>query len=484
MNTKLLKIVGVLLGIVLVYALVVVGSNAFHRTGNGTVATQAELEMWSVFDTSDDMQPILTDLRNKYGIKVNYRSFTDMAEYRETLLRELASGQGPDIFAMHNTWLPKYRALATPLPEEQLGFTPEKVRKQFVDTVAVDFIRPSENKTNARRFESVDQIFGLPQYVDSLALWYNADIFKRVLEKPFARPEPTWAGAKRDAAGLSVPDADDDEGFRLTGIAAGRADNISRGKELFYTLFLQYGGSQATSDAAYPQVASSGRVRTGNAGTSALDFLSRFTRDAELPEYSWNAEMGQGAPEMEIDAFVRGKVASIAGYSYYYDLIAKSVHQYQRKNITGLVDLSDVAAAPIPQLSDPASGDPKVALADYFALSVAQSSKYPTQAWQAILYLTGREAVSKYAEATGRPASRRDVLVGQQQQDGPVATFARQAVYAETLKMADPDKFHAAVAEVMTRVADGTVQPRAGIATLDRYLKCLEQNKGSCVLGG
>ncbi|MCF7836729.1 extracellular solute-binding protein [Candidatus Gracilibacteria bacterium] len=452
MQAKLFKLLLVLGGIILVWIL------AFFILGKKDVGPTTKIEFWNVFDTTETMEPFLKDFTSRTGIRVNYRNFTDLKDYRETLLLELASGGGPDVLAVHATWIPKYRSLLLPLPVE-LG-SAEMVSRDFLDAVAGTVIFKEEVSEKELKQGRVvkDEVFALPMYLDTLALFYNQPLFRNILSKPYPAPELTWAGVRDDAMKLSTKDLTDSEGFRLAGIALGRADNISRGVDIFYDLYHQFGG-QNLSAAGREQVRDdAGKVY--NPLSVSLEFLTAFSRDSRNQEYSWNSKMGLAAPEKELHAFARGKVAMMVGYSYYYDEIQKLLGQTNRFG-DQVIPISAVKIAPLPQVRDPLEGNPKTAIADFFALAVAKSSAKPFASWQLILDLTARDSQSKYFTATKKSTSRRD-LVEAQKADSIFGVFAEQAVYADVLPVADDELFDAAVADVLNRVSDGELKPVEG----------------------
>jgi ABC-type glycerol-3-phosphate transport system substrate-binding protein len=491
---KLLVIIG---GIILVYLLIVL--LRFDKT---PLQAKVELTFWHVYDKTDDIQPLLDQFQAANpGVKVSYRSFTNLPEYRETLISELAAGQGPDVFAVNNSWIPKYTKILQPLPSE-LGLTPALVRDTFVPTVGEDVILTEEttDKNVPKDVLKKESVLALPMYVDSLALFYNEKIFRNVLSRPSTRPQTIWfrdddsgataarEGVREDAIKVSIPDDEDPsgEGFRLSGIALGRADNISRGVDLFYLLYLQMGGRDFFNDNGELAVAmehvNDPLGRNYNPAILALDFLTRFTRNHRYAEYSWSAAMGQDALERELDPFVRGKVAMVVGYSYYYEQIQNLIKQYAGKRTPTMLRLEDVKIAPIPQVFDPELGYPKVALADYFALAVSRNSAHPKEAWQLILYLTSHDVLRQYHAATNRPTSRRD-LVSEQAADSLFGVFAEQAVYATSLFMPDDEKYDLAVGLMLDRVADGLDTPETGLQKMATNLKCFLDGRSDCLLG-
>ncbi|MFA6458221.1 MAG: extracellular solute-binding protein [Patescibacteria group bacterium] len=441
MQKKLLKILAVIGGLIVVWLLL------FLIFGRPKADPGKTLEFWSVFDSSEDIQPLLDDFTEETGIKVNYRNFTDLNDYRETLLIELAAGEGPDVFVIHNTWLTKYKNFLRTLPIE-LGYPLTNVSKDFVSVVGDTLL--------LKDAAGIEQLFGLPMYVDSLGLFYNKTYFRNVLTKAYAAPELTWEGVRDDSVGLTQLQPNSSTGFRLAGIALGRADNISRGVDIFYNLYHQFGGGDLLAESSSV---------SNKIVLAALDFLTSFSRNPLNQEYSWNTNITVDLPQQEISAFVHGRVAMILGFSYYYDQIKASLGVGDNS-----ITLDEVGVAPLPQIGDPLLGNAKVAVADFFTLAVAKSSASPVEAWRLILELTSREAEEKYFQATKKPTSRRD-LIDSERADPAVGVFVDQAVYADTLELAADTVFDSAIASVLNRISDGTLTPAAGASELTEIFK-------------
>ncbi len=440
MQKKVWKPIAIISGIILIWTL------NFFIFGESTKRTaRPTLEFWSVFDTTDEMSPMLDDFTRATGIRVNYRSFADLAEYRETLLFELAAGKGPDVAAIHAEWLPKYRDLLVPLPEE-LGYSQKDLQKYFLDGVVESVVVD-------------DEIFGLPMYLDTLAIFYNKTFFRNVLSKPYATPEAKWSGIREDVIGLTVPDAEDPTGFFRSGIALGRADNITRGVDIFYNLYLQFGGADLPDSAR--ERAKDDNGKNYNPLSATLEFLTTFSRNSANREYCWSAEMGAD-PEKEISEFARGRVAMIAGYSYYFDEIKKAIKTNRTKNP---IDFGEVAIAPFPQIYDT-----KKIAADFFTLSVTKFSEHPLESWRLILELTSRDSQSKYFEQTNKTTSRRD-LVEEQKDDSIFGVFAEQSVFADVVPMSDDELFDSAVAETLDQISDGERTTTEAARTLSKFFR-------------
>ncbi len=399
-----------------------------------------ELTYYKVFDDSDVIQPIIDEYVAKHpGLKINYRKFSDFEEYEKTILNEMAEGEGPDIFSMQNTWFKSnYKKLA-PLPST-MG-TPGDFESTFVDVAYKDLVGTDQ--------DGLEQVFALPMTVDTLALYYNKDHFEDRLASQ-GKPSSTWEGIKDDVYLLNKEDSSFDR-FEVSGIAMGRADNISRGVDILYLLFLQYGVD------FYDDILSEAKFAGKKGGVftyparEALDLFTSFA-DEQNKNYSWNEYVvDDDTGGKEVEAFAAGEVSMIIGYSYTYADIVNYINVLE-SNGKQAIDKNAIRVAPIPQIYDPAvSTDKRVTYASYFAETVSRNSEYPDLAWDFLIELTSKKNLEYYFDETKKPTSRRDMI--EDQRSSPIyGVFADQIGFAESFPILDyylyKDLFSEVIADV------------------------------------
>lgn len=403
--------------------------------------SKVELTYYKVFDDSDVMQPLIDEFITGYpGLKINYRMFSDFEEYEKTILNEMAEGEGPDIFSMQNTWFTSNYKKLTPMPPE-LGGLPANFEKTFVNVAYNDLVR-----TNP---DGVMSIYGVPLTVDTLALYYNKDHFEDRLASQ-GRPSLTWEGIKEDVQFLTKEDESFDR-FEVSGIAMGRADNISRGVDILYMLFLQYGVkfyNDNMSEATF-----TGKVSGvfDYPALDALDFYSSFA-DPDQKHFTWNEYVADDdSDEKELEAFSRGDVSMFFGYAYAYDQILDYI-KINSANGVNHIDKDAIRVAPAPQIYDPeVSSEKRVAYASYFAETVSRNCERPDIAWDFLIFLTKKEQLDYYFEKTGKPTSRRD-MIDDQKVDPTYGVFAEQTGYAESFPVIDYYLYKDLFADVINEV--------------------------------
>ena len=234
----------------------------------------------------------------------------------------MAAGNGPDIFLIHNDWLPSFKNKIEPISNNILG--EQEFRQNFVDVAIDDFI-------------SEGQIYALPLSVDSLALYYNKDLFNA---EGIASPPDTWE--KFDEAVKKLTKIDQYNNPTLSGAAMGTAYNINRSTDILGLRMFQ-NGNQMIND--------KGRVTLNNdQGRVAMEYYTKFAR-SNSPLYTWNSSKHDS-----IDSFYESTAAMMINYSWHYSTV-------KSKNAK-----LNFAVAPVPQ---PSSGQP-VNYANYWGFASAK----------------------------------------------------------------------------------------------------------------
>lgn len=376
------------LGLVLLIVIVVILINPFKEKA----AAPVTLEFWSVFDDSIVYQPLLAKYRELYpNVTINYHK-KNVSSYEKELVDALAAGRGPDIFSIHNSWLPKHKEKMAAAPETLIA--PSRFNEVFVDVAGQDFIY--ENK-----------IYALPLSVDSLALFYNKDLFNSA---GLTSAPKTWTEFNSAVEKLTKRDVKNN--IIQAGAALGTAKNINRSTDILTALMLQSGATMVNKDkteAAFNQSLSSSGENF-NPGRQALTFYTNFANPT-LKVYTWN-----GLQHYSIDAFVEGQTAMMLNYAY------------QLPTVRARASHLNFGVAALPQIS---ATSKKITFANYWAQAVNQGSVNQAAAWQFLAWLSSQENSREYLSATEKPAARRD-LVEEQKTETDLGVFAQQSLYAKS----------------------------------------------------
>src|SRR5689334_9136159 len=110
------------------------------RSGPG--GKQVTLKIWKPFVDSGQMQPLLSAYQADHpNVQFEYTE-KNIDGYEANLLDALASGNGPDIFSINNSWLPKYLDKTAPAPDSV--FTYKDYKDTFVDIVTQNFTKDNK----------------------------------------------------------------------------------------------------------------------------------------------------------------------------------------------------------------------------------------------------------------------------------------------------------------------------------------------------
>lgn len=404
-------------------------------------AEPVQLTIWRVFDQDETFVGLMQAYRKAHpNVSIIYKTLR-YEEFPTELVRAIAKGEGPDIFSIRNTWVGEYQDLMAPLPdtltipfvevkgalkkETYITLKTEKtlnqrdLRNQFADVVAKDVVRayqPDPGKTPEQR------IFALPLALDTLALYFNRDLFNAA---GIAEPPTTWEEFSEDVVKLTKVDA---QGNLLqAGATIGTAKNIDRAPDILSALMMQSGTAMTNdrgTNATFGQPLGSDRFPA----LEALRFYTDFANPVK-ETYTWNDDQPNA-----IDAFVSGKAAFFFGYAYHYDTIKSRAPKL------------NFEVAPLPQLG----GGEVVNMANYWVEGVSKASPDADWAWDFIQFATRKENVTSYLTAAKKPAALR-ALIADQLEDESLATFASQVLTSKNwYRGKDADAMEQALRDLIT----------------------------------
>ncbi len=424
-----------------------------------------EIVFYNLFDPEDTLKGQIQAFQSTYkDVKITYKKFHNIDEYQALLLNELAEGRGPDIFAIRNDWISSYQGKLFPAPNSL--YVPEKFSDIFLPIVNEDLILPDE--------QGNDRIWGVSLFVDTLALYYNKQLFRDFLPST-NKPAETWTALKEQVFGLTKTD-NSIERFSLSGIALGYAANILHFPDILSLLLIQQEASlyDAEQKRALFSKAKGVNPSTGQQSFPVLESLKLYTGFA-LPSsrhFSWNLPLtGLYTDQKELGAFARGKTAMMFGFSSTYDQVKVIIDGFARANKYS-IQVEDIGIAPVPQFSATAESGKREAFAKYYPLVVSRNSQYPEESWQLLEFLTSPESLALYHEKTKKPTSRLD-MVEEQSIEKFFGIFALQAAYAKSLQTLDPGSFFAIFADINDNIVKNRISPEEGVKIAERRMNCI-----------
>jgi multiple sugar transport system substrate-binding protein len=384
-------------------------------TGNPEVLNR-ELLIWGLWQESADVEPLLKSFTEQTGIKAKYKKVASVATYEQDLLEAIAEGRGPDVFVIHHTWIDDKAGILSPAPATIID--ERAVRDEFVDVVEHDVVRNN-------------LVYALPTSVDTMALFYNKDIFNGA---GIARPPRTWSDfqqmvervTKVNRLGVIAQSA----------AALGTAGNINRAADILQLLMIQSG---------LPIITNQRGVDINNEiGKRALTFYTDFANRGKQV-YTWNLQQ-----DYSIDAFAEGETAVMFNYSYHMPTV-------RAKN-----PRLNFGVAPMPQIAGSSESN-RITFAAYWPFAVTNSSTAPEAAWQLVRFLTSQAPAQALNTAASTPPARRDSVV-ELQRDPELGVFAEQALAARSWQRVDI----AATDTIFNALIDDTI---TGAATMEDALR-------------
>ncbi len=440
-------------------------SGCFRKTDAPVRETPQPVEIvyYKLFDGEDVMRPLIQKYVATHPlVTIKYRKFDDQEDYYRTILNELAEGEGPDIFSVPNYWIKRNARKITPL--DPTVASPKDFADTFVAVAEKDLVFADPR-------DGVTKIFALPLTVDTLALYYNKSLYEDRIPSR-GRPAETWEEFKEDVFQLTKAD-NSFERFELAGTAIGRSDNIARAVDILYLMMLQYKVkfyNDALNRAEFSKQSAIGTSSINyNPATEALKLYTSFGL-ASHKNYTWNEYMADAAsPVKEIEAFARGKVATIFGYSYLYEQIKEQIEELKKKNVP-TIDPGVIRVSSVPQVNDPAtSTEKRDAYANYFVETVGRNTEHPEVAWDFLMFISSKDNIAYYNEKTRRPTSRRD-QIEEQKADPIYGVFAEQVGYAESLLIYDWQLYADIFGKAISDVISTTVSTVEAIRTAENSI--------------
>lgn len=386
----LLAGIGLIVVVVVVTAIVLFSRRQSTKPGQTPTDQPITLAMWRPIDSEDIWKPIIAQYQQEHpNIRIKYFQ-KDLKTYELEVLNALSAGAGPDIWAVHNSWLVKHQGKLTPAPAGLMRISKEDkrsnesiVKNNFVPIVAQEAILDGK-------------VFGLPGSVDTLAVYVNPKLLAKrdtelsaglVQHDPllFSQGPRTWDEFITLVKFLTKKDGDQ---ITQAGAALGTANNHTRAVDLLATLMLQNGTQMESPDqltATFNLPAQKSTGESFSPGLNALEFLTSFALPTK-ETYTWNNSF----PEA-LEAFLADQVVMIPGYAWLGQTIRQKNPEFKYQIF------------PLPQIRGSAKS---VDFANYWLEAVGRNSKNPEAAWDFIKFATSR-GLSLYLTSTKRPSPLR-----------------------------------------------------------------------------
>ncbi|MEK7091118.1 MAG: extracellular solute-binding protein [Patescibacteria group bacterium] len=388
---KKVSLAGKIIPVIIILVLVIAGFFAARFFLQLSKKSQkVELAYWGLWESESIIKPLIDEYQTAHpNVKISY-VFQSPREYRERLQTALSMSKGPDLFRIHNSWIPMFKNDLSPVPPT--AYSASEFESTFYPTVKSD-LRLSGN------------YMAIPLEIDGLAMFINDDL----LTKSGQSIPASWEDLRSAAKALSVCDSEDGtcstgDRILISGAAMGTTDNVDHWQDILAVLMLQNNVNL--------------NAPTGASAEDALSYYSVFTRS----DHVWDSTLPPST-----QAFAAGKLA------IYF---APSWRVFDLNAINPQLKFS---VHPIPQLPlDPARGEKPVTWASYWVEGVNKKSPNTTAAWEFLKFLSSKESLAKlYQQAVisgrpfGEPYSRID-LASQLSSDPLAGPYIAQAQYARS----------------------------------------------------
>lgn len=399
---------------------------------------EIELLWWKPFDEPVLLQPLVTEFQKvRPNVKITYVQ-KNVETYEADVLNALAAGEGPDIFTIHNDWLPRYLDKVVAAPEEIWKL--RDFQQNFLEVVNFDLV-------------SKGKIFAVPLAVDVLSLYYNKDMLSG---SGIPRPPATWEELISLTSKLTLQDRLGN--FQRSVVALGTAENINRAPDILSLLLLQNGTGfyhpEKSQGGSFDESRRDETGKTYSPAATALEFYTQFANPAKVT-YTWNSRSNNS-----IEGFANSQVAMIFSYAYL------------RKTLREKAPFLNYSVAPAPQID---LAQNRINFANYWAETVSKQSQNQKAAWEFLKFISSKEVLPKYYEAQKQVSSRIDILETQLS-DPEIGSFAEHALSAKSFYKPDADAVESIFVQMINDVVLRDVSAEEAVGAASRKLNLLWRN--------
>lgn len=360
----MLKIIAAVVVLILVLGFIIF---KFSPILKNSKPKQVTIVYWDFWD-ENLMKPVLEEFEKTHSnIKISYSSQSPL-NYRTRLSTQLKQGVGPDVFPIHNSWLPLFNLDLTPAGS---AFNIGEYKSAFYPVAYDSFVLNN-------------QIYAAPLGIDGLGLFINTDITTGAN----VSPPKNWSEFIAGATKVTVKDTNGL--IKTAGAGVGTAVNVDYWSDILGLMLLQ----QQTVDLKNPSPVT---------GAEVLSFYTGFVTDPT--KKVWDVNLPNST-----EMFINGNLA------FYFAPFSKVV------DIKAANPNLKFKIVPVPQLPGG-----KIAFGSFWGEAVSAQSKVSKQSWEFIKFLTSSEVSKVFAIPSARidlaPTQINDEILGPFVIQGPMYKF-------------------------------------------------------------
>ena len=386
----------------------------------------------------DEYQAANVNVTIQYADRWPEGKYDDAAEiYRSELNRVLKANDAvdiPDIFMVENTWTGDYEQYV----KSSTSYDFDTYKSIFYPAVVTDFTA-----------ESTKSVYGVPIWIDDLAIIYNKDMLKEVA---VSEPPSDWVSFQNLAKSLTKRASGN---ITQAGFSAGTGDNVTYAPEIFNLLMAQNGVEIVNAE---------GQPVFGS-DTDSVTALQSYKDFSNTNTGTWNSDFKTDAA-----AFLERDLAMMVTTSYKYREIKTFNETYE----LGI----DIGIAPMPQLQGQAQ--PVLNWADYWGAMVSSARPNSAAAWAFLKWLTDPEQLRKLNKNEGDANKQfgflypRIDMAQDLQDDANLKLFNESLPFALSWKMVKGYD----VKKEFIKLIDNSSVSQSAIVNIQTEIQSLINNKG------
>lgn len=424
----LVSAVVILLVLVILFIVILNSKKDNGGGGNNTNPQSIELVYWGLWEPEGVMQPIIDKYENANpGVKILYsqQTFKNYETRAYTRLQQSAdsSEPAPDILRINNTWLPKFQKYLTPIPDSVMSSN--TYSDTFYPTAVQDFTGTD------------GKIYAIPWEIDGLMVIYNKQLLSQA---GYNEPPKDWDSFIEAAQKMTKRDSSGK--ITQSGLAIGTSRNISHSADILSFMMLQNGAS----------LISATRTEANLTSDRAISALSTYTGFAKGETPLWASYLAN-----DLTMFYEGKLAMMFGPSWRAFDILEAAPQVE------------FGLAPLPQLPN---NDP-VYYSMYWGDTVSGTTKYPSEAWKFVKYLSEPEqqkalfSNSSKVRAFGEPYSLTS-LNSELSSNPYTKAMSEMAPYMKSWQMGDQSFVEELLRKSITDVTENGKEPKTVLNSIQK----------------